>query len=189
MTLNGINPTVKIENPLGTAKKLHKMITKMNCQHCNKSRATVHITDTVPERKERHLCEDCAEKEGVIIKPNQHTTNEILQQFIKQKIGLGLTENVVCPQCGLSFQEFQVKGQLGCPHDYEVFKAQLMPLIERAHEGGTKHVGKKPGGGTPPQNLHTGLLKLRRELQDAIQQENYELAARVRDQIRNLEQQ
>ena len=165
------------------------MMTTMNCQNCNKSRATVHVTDTLPERKERHLCEDCAEKEGVIIKPNQHTTNEILQQFIKQKIGLGSAENIVCPKCGLSFQEFQVKGQLGCPHDYEVFKNQLMPLIERAHEGGTRHEGKRPGGGTNTRTLQTGLLKLRRELKDAIQEENYELAARVRDQIRNLEEQ
>jgi len=171
----------------GAADAFRRAMTKMNCQHCNKSRATVHITDTMPERKERHLCEDCAEKEGVIIKPN-HTTNEILQQFIKHKIGLGLTENVVCPKCGLSFQEFQVKGQLGCPHDYEVFKAQLMPLIERAHEGATKHIGKRPGGG-PVQESTSGLIKLRRELQDAIQQENYELAARVRDQIKNIENQ
>lgn len=161
----------------------------MNCQHCNKARATVHITDTMPERRERHLCEDCAEKEGVIIKQQHHTTNEILQQFIKQKIGLSLTEDLVCPNCGLSFREFQLKGQLGCPNDYQVFKAQLMPLIERAHEGGTRHNGKAPGKVKQGPGRQPGIGRLRRELQDAIQQENYELAARVRDQIRNMEQQ
>ena len=159
-----------------------------NCQICKKTKATVHITDTMPERRERHLCEDCAEREGVIIKQQHHTTNEILQQFIKHKIGLGLTEDLVCPHCGLSFREFQLKGQLGCPHDYVVFKAQLMPLIERAHEGGSKHMGKKPGAAAPPLT-QSGLSRLRRELQEAIEQENYELAARVRDQIRNLEAQ
>lgn len=160
-----------------------------NCQICNKSKATVHITDTMPERKERHLCEDCAEREGVIIKQQHHTTNEILQQFIKHKVGLGLSEDLVCPKCGLSFREFQLKGQLGCPHDYTVFKSQLMPLIERAHEGGAKHMGKSPRSLQLTPVRQPGLGKLRRELQDAIQQENYELAARVRDQIRNLEAQ
>ena len=157
------------------------------CQICQNAKATVHITDTVPEKRERHLCELCAEKEGIIIKQHHQTTNEILQQFIKQKTGLGEGEDLTCPQCGITFREFQLKGQLGCPHDYEAFQSVLHALIERAHEGATHHVGKVPTTADVKVQQQTGLLRLRRELQEALDKENYEDAARVRDQIKDME--
>ena len=157
------------------------------CQLCNQAKATVHITDTAPEKRERHLCEDCAEKEGVIIKQQHHTTNEILQQFIKHKTGLGGADDLACPKCGLTFREFQMKGQLGCPHDYAAFEKLLSPLIQRAHGGAAHHVGKVPPTAEPVVQKQTTVLRLRRELQEALDQENYELAARVRDQLRSLE--
>ena len=157
------------------------------CQHCKQAKATVHITDTVPDKRERHLCEKCAEEEGVIIKQTHHTTNEILQQFIKQKTGLGAVDDLSCPKCGMTFREFQLKGQLGCPLDYDVFAKVLSPLIERAHEGATHHVGKIPGTADETVHKQTGLVRLRRQLQEAIDQENYEQAARFRDRIETLE--
>ncbi len=159
----------------------------LECQRCHEAKATVHITDTVPEKRERHLCEQCAEKEGVIVKQHHHSTNEILQQFIKHKVGLDPVADVACSKCGMTFREFQLKGQLGCPHDYEAFKKLLGPLIERAHEGATHHVGKVPATAGETVRKQAGLLRLRRELQEAIDRENYELAARVRDQIQTLE--
>lgn len=158
-----------------------------DCQRCHQAKATVHITDTVPEKRERHLCENCAEKEGVIIKQHHHTTSQILQQFIKHKTGLGAGDDVACPKCGMTFREFQLKGQLGCPHDYEAFQEFLRPLIERAHEGATHHVGKVPATADDTVRKQAGLLRLRRELEAAINGENYELAARVRDRIQTLE--
>ena len=157
------------------------------CQRCHAAKATVHITDTLPEKRERHLCEECAEKEGVLIKQHHPTTNEILQQFIKHKTGLGGTDEVACPRCGLTFREFQLKGQLGCAHDYEAFRSLLKPLIERAHEGATHHVGKIPPEANETVRKNTGLVRLRRELHEAVEKEDYELAARVRDQIEDLE--
>jgi len=159
----------------------------MTCQRCQQSKATVHVTDTMPEKRERHLCEECAEKEGIIIKHHHQTTNEILQQFIKHKTGLAGADELACPKCGLTFRDFQLKGQLGCPEDYEAFRSVLMPLIERAHEGATQHVGKVPPTVDDSVRHNTGLLRLRRELQDAIEQEDYEMAARVRDAIQALE--
>ena len=159
------------------------------CQRCNQSKATVHITDTMPDKRERHLCEDCAEKEGVIIKQKFSSTSEILKQFIKHKAGLAAGEDLSCPQCGLTFREFQTKGTLGCPNDYQAFGSLLMPLIERAHEGATHHVGKTPRQDETGSHKRTGLIRLRRELQEAIDHENYELAARVRDKIRDMESQ
>jgi len=157
------------------------------CQRCQESKATVHITDTVPEKRERHLCEDCAAKEGVIVKQKHHTTNEILQQFIKHKAEASGSDDLTCPQCGLTFREFQLHGQLGCPHDYVAFAKQLRPMIERAHEGATHHVGKIPATADVTVRRQTGLLRLRKELQEAVESEDYEVAARVRDEIQNLE--
>lgn len=159
------------------------------CQRCNQLKATVHITDTLPDKRERHLCEDCAEKEGVIIKQKFSSTSDILKQFIKQKSGMAGGDDLSCPQCGLTFREFQVKGNLGCPNDYYAFGSLLNPLIERAHEGGTHHVGKSPNVGDQATQKRSGLIRLRRELQEALTHENYELAARVRDKIRDMETQ
>lgn len=157
------------------------------CQSCQQSKATVHITDTIPEKRERHLCEECAEREGVIIKQTHQTTSDFLQEFIKQKAGVGNMDDRTCPECGMTFREFRLKGQLGCPHDYEVFRSFLSPLIERAHDGGTHHVGKVPGTVGSDAQRRTELIRLRRELDDAVRDEQYEDAARVRDRINALE--
>lgn len=157
------------------------------CQSCKEAKATVHITDTVPEKRERHLCQSCAEREGVIIKQTPQTTSAILQEFIKQKTGLTGGDDQTCPKCGLTFKEFRLKGQLGCPNDYEVFRSLLTPMIERAHQGATQHVGKVPASATKGVQKEAGLYKLRRQMQEAIDQERYERAARLRDEIRTLE--
>lgn len=156
------------------------------CQKCKQARATVHITDVI-DKRDRHLCDECAEREGVIVKHGHQTTNAILQEFIKQKTGLGAADAQTCPRCGISFREFRLKGLLGCPFDYEAFRNLLLPLIERAHQGGKHHVGKSPLTTDDRGKKISGLRKLRRELQEALDQENYELAARVRDQLRDME--
>jgi len=146
----------------------------------------VHITDTMPKKSERHLCERCAEKEGIIIK--QHaTTHAILQEFLKAKTVSGGGESISCDRCGMSFREFQSTGQLGCPHDYEVFRILLAALIERAHDGATQHIGKMPAKVGAVLRQKTGLARLRKELQSAVEAEDYERAAQVRDEIRVLE--
>lgn len=156
------------------------------CQRCKRARATVHVTDSFPDKRERHLCEGCAVEEGILIKQHE-TTAAILQEFVKQKTGLGKFDELACPRCGTTFREFQEKGLLGCPQDYAVFHDVLMPLIERAHEGGTHHVGKSPPKADAAARSQSALMRLRRQLQEAVEQEDYETAARVRDQIRALE--
>jgi protein arginine kinase activator len=168
------------------------------CERCKKVRATVHITDSFPEVQERHLCEDCAAEEGLIIKSPKvvapakvpETTQEILQEFLsKHKPGttsVGGKERS-CPDCEMTFRSFQVKGQLGCPTCYSAFRDMLLPLIDRAHEGGTKHIGKVPARAEDAVRRRTNLLRLRRALQEAIDREDYEEAARMRDEISALE--
>jgi protein arginine kinase activator len=160
------------------------------CQRCNKTQATVHLLDIVPpdgEKRERHLCERCAAEEGLTTQKHE-SINEILSSFIKQSSGVKHRADMTCPDCGITFREFRSHGLLGCPNDYNAFAEALVPLIERAHEGGTQHVGKTPGkrGGEP--SKHSILAKLRREMKNAVDTEDYEVAAHLRDQIRELEE-
>ena len=160
------------------------------CQKCNKRKAAVHIMDTFPEKRERHLCEECAVADGVIYKKTEETTNELLQEFLsqqKQAAKQGVIEDLACEECGLSLRDFQAKGQLGCSQCYLSFRRILMPLIQRAHEGADQHVGKVPSKVDRRVRKQTDLLRLRRELKDAVEQENYELAAKLRDRIESLE--
>lgn len=161
----------------------------MLCQRCKKHSATVHLTEIVKsEKRERHLCEKCAAEEGVTMQ--QHVPlNELLTSFLVAQAGAQELASLACPECGMTFVEYRNRGLLGCPNDYEVFEKALTPLIERAHEGGTHHVGKVPRGRSDGANRQRELLRLRRELNNAVQCEDYEKAARLRDRIQMLESQ
>ena len=89
--------------------------------------------------------------------------------------------------CGISFHEFRTKGRLGCPHDYTFFERELMPLIMNIH-GETKHVGKRARRSEVSMDEETDVIRLRREMKEATQKEEYELAAKLRDDIRKIEQ-
>jgi protein arginine kinase activator len=93
-----------------------------------------------------------------------------------------------CPICGLTWTSFKSAGLMGCPHDYELFEGKLAPLLKRAQEGATDHVGKVPRKKkTQETERQVTSMRLRRELQKAIDAENYEQAARLRDQLKTLE--
>jgi len=162
----------------------------MKCQKCEKP-ATFHITElTGDEPVERHLCETCVQSyltqdEG---QPASPTIGGVLAKQLK--IGqaaeeLAKLDKRTCPQCGISFLEFRNQGRLGCPHDYVYFEKELMPLIANIH-GETAHTGKRPksGGGTDDR---TELIRMRREMKEAIEKEDYEQASQLRDKIRERE--
>jgi protein arginine kinase activator len=92
-----------------------------------------------------------------------------------------------CPECGITFEDFRTRGRFGCPKDYEVFRESLGPLLEKIH-GSQKHTGRLPRGRAAIDPASGDrLLRLRRELQAAVGNENYEEAARLRDEIRKAE--
>ena len=161
----------------------------MLCQCCEKARATVHLTDILAsgEPVERHLCDACAAKEGVSVK-QQATTLTIMQEFLKQGAGLKAITTHACPKCGVTFKEFHDQGLLGCPHDYTFFADILKPIIERAQDGATEHVGKCPKQAGETVRRRAMLLRLQRELDETVRAEAYEKAAKIRDQIQALEQ-
>ena len=159
----------------------------MLCQRCSKNEATIHITEVSNgEHQESHLCEQCAEADGAVVK-TPTTINQLLSSFIMAHSGVTELAELSCPQCGLSFLEFRQHGLLGCPNDYEVFEQPLDGLLTRVHGQETHHVGKVPARGGTQQKRNMQLLRLRRELAGAVESEEYEKAAQLRDQITEFE--
>ena len=164
----------------------------MKCQKCDKF-ATFHITElTSGKPVELHLCEDHA-REYLSESSEQNEATAALSSSLAQNIALNqAVENLqevdqqVCPVCGISFFEFRNKGRLGCPFDYTCFGEQLGVLIENIH-GERKHVGKSPHAAQNAPDRRTQLIKMRRELDEAVAIEDYENAKTLRDQIREIE--
>lgn len=164
----------------------------LKCDNCNKP-ATVHLTEIRNGKKiEKHLCEQCAaQNEGVPVKG--HTPiNELLTNFVMAHSGLQQQKELgtTCEACGITWAEFRQGGLFGCANDYTLFEKDLTPLLQRAHEGATHHVGKVPtrrGGTGVPMKRQVDLAKLRKELQRAVEAEDYERAAKLRDQIKQAE--
>ncbi len=164
----------------------------MKCQNCEKP-ATFHITDlTGSEVIQLHLCPSCAKEH---LQPDEAPgMAQTMANVLKHQLNIGQTAEELanldkksCPVCGLSFYEFRQIGRLGCPHDYVCFKKELDPLLINVH-GTNDHVGKTPKRNAGDHERQTELIRMRREMREAIEAENYEQASALRDQIRHLEQ-
>lgn len=94
-------------------------------------------------------------------------------------------EELQCPHCGITFSEFRKEGRFGCPQDYDIFRDKLTPLFENIHNA-TEHQGKIPEHAFEEGENHLLLIKLKRELNTAVEKEDYEAAAKLRDEIANL---
>ena len=159
---------------------------KFKCDKCSKP-ATVHLTEIIDGQKiEKHLCEDCASGEGITIKANL-PISQLLEDFILQSSGSQPEAELTCEVCGRTFGEFRSQGLLGCPNDYDAFGKALAPLLERAQEGASQHMGKVPRRAGGDQKKVNAILRLRAQLKTAIAAEDYETAATIRDQIKDLE--
>ena len=160
----------------------------MLCQKCKENEATIHITEVSNgDHRETHLCEQCAEANGAVVK-TPVTINQLLSSLIAAHSGAAELADLTCPKCGISFLEFRQQGLLGCPNDYEVFSKTLEELLVRVHGQDTNHVGKVPSRTGPKQKKHMEMLRLRRELAQAVELEQYEKAAQLRDHIKEFEQ-
>jgi protein arginine kinase activator len=148
---------------------------------------------------EQHLCEACAQTLDLPHAPALQKTDiwKLLQLTAKQTRRKG---GPTCGGCGLQLEEFRRKGRLGCPRCYEAFAAHLGEVFERVH-GARQHVGRLPGAEAAREHAaarapadalalerEKRLVDLRQKLENAIREEAYENAARLRDELRQLEE-
>ena len=159
----------------------------MLCEQCATNEAVLHLTHIENNQmKSLHLCESCAAEKGLEAEPEQAPLP--LTDFLA-KVNRGETAAATgpCPFCGLKLDDFKKTGRLGCPHCYVAFEPHLSGLLRRLH-GSTQHVGKVYLPPDPSQaQQQERIAGLRRKLDHAVQSEDFERAAQIRDQIRSLE--
>ncbi len=158
----------------------------MKCQKCSKA-ATMHITEILGEEQfeEHHLCEECAQK--YLYEPPKKTGSKAEISVGEEGEEISALNQKECPVCGIKFVEFRNSGRLGCPHDYQEFREELLPLLENIH-GEVRHSGKTPRRLPQTRQAQTELIQLRKQLQQAVTREAYEEAAQIRDRIRQIEE-
>lgn len=185
----------------------------MLCQNCGENEANVRYTQIINGvKKEMALCEKCSKKLGVgnmdfsmpinfssFLSDFFEEEKEFLPSFMEQ-------EKLVCDKCGMTYEDFINTGKFGCENCYEIFSNKIDPIFKNIH-GGNRHIGRGISlpfgkskelkvnsekytdvGADPVFDLNNQLEKLKRDLKQAVQEERYEDAAKLRDEIKRLEE-
>lgn len=169
----------------------------MKCQKCGKKEADTHIKRVVNGKYEEYdLCSDCAHELGYtnmfsdIAKDFANDFNTLLGSFFGNALP-ARTQATRCEVCNTGYADIARTGMMGCANCYKVFADQLMPTIRRVH-GNTVHCGKKSK--TATQNAEKTndtktdkISKLKKQLEEAVKEQEFEKAAKLRDEIKNLE--
>jgi protein arginine kinase activator len=165
----------------------------MQCENCKEREAAIHLTQIVDNSVTTlHLCPQCAAEKGV--QTGANVAKFPLSDFLAS-MGKGVAAHPLpgdsteeCAYCGATLKDFRDTGRLGCPHCYESFEKHLRTLLRRLH-GSSHHVGEvylapgESGAATSDQRVS----EMRRQLAAAVEAENFELAAELRDRLRALE--
>ncbi len=154
----------------------------MLCDICHKNPATIHLTEIIDEKIiEMHICQNCANEKKDIAE--QHFD---LSDFAGAFAEKSKRDQVKCKNCGLSYQEFKKGGKLGCRDCCLVFKLVLLPFLKKIH-GAVKHCGKFPKSAKKDMPVELKIVNLKRGLKQAVEAEEYEQAAQLRDKIKKLD--
>lgn len=161
----------------------------MLCEECGKNQATVSITVTAGgEVTTRRLCPECMKKMEYSLEKGD------IQSFLTSVLSVlggakqsDAQQEITCSECGLDYSEFERTGRLGCAQCYRDFSAQLKPLLQRIH-GRTQHAGRRPAAYVPdPMDvLAERINDLRQKMEAAVASENFEDAAKYRDELRAI---
>ena len=161
----------------------------MLCDVCNEGVVVIDLTKVVgAEVKHLRLCEKCAAEQGVetsLVVPKKQVTE--LLQSVHQHMPAASDDAARCTFCSSTLRDFRSSGRLGCPHCYNAFEKSLRELLRRVH-GNSRHVGHRyiaPSEGDVERSVTAG--ELRERLQRAIESEQFEMAADIRDKLRGLE--
>jgi len=170
------------------------------CMKCTKP-ATLHITEIqLGQAQVVHLCETCAQKYLSSVEvggiPSLELDDDEVSATDADDEGAAIeaaeveeeSSTAACTGCGITFKQFRSVGRLGCPQCYTSFHDDLLSLLESIHQD-TQHVGKCPPKTSANTLRHHELMRLRSELKSFVERENYEEAARIRDQIQTIESQ
>jgi protein arginine kinase activator len=159
----------------------------MLCCICKEREATVHLTQIAGDKMQKvDLCEECAKTKGVN-DPTGFSLADLL-------LGLGASQELEqsaggvdlrCPRCGFTQADFKKAGRLGCPDCYKTFAEGLEGLLKSMHKG-TRHAGKVPESLRQSRDLSDRLKSLQKKLAKAIDEENFEQAAQLRDEIKQM---
>lgn len=164
------------------------------CDNCHEREAVVHLTQIAQDQVVTlRLCERCAAEKGV--ESSTSLSKTPVGSFLAS-MGKGLeaaaalpgpTPPGACPRCGATLSDFRESGRLGCAECYRAFEGALRDLLRRLH-GASRHLGERytPPGEGPPEPAES-VLQLRDQLRLAVETENFELAAELRDRLRVLE--
>ena len=161
----------------------------MVCDACKQQQATVHLTEIVNgQMTELHLCEACANQKGAQVESHFGLADLLAGLADFGKVPDSEPEAAVkaCPSCGMTYEDFRKVGRLGCAECYGTFRRSLSNLLKRIH-GSTHHLGKSPARLVKPPKAKLELAELKRRLERAIEMEEFEQAARLRDQVREME--
>lgn len=164
------------------------------CQICQKNIAIMVVTevDEKGNKREVALCEECAKKRGILESGKMLNLDEILKIMLKAKEKED--KEMKCPRCQLSFYEFKKYGKFGCPDCFKTFEEKLVPFIKRIQttiqerDDMIFHKGKKVTIGAKRSLLLSEIKKLKGELEKAIKEEDYERAAKIRDMLKDKEE-
>jgi protein arginine kinase activator len=159
----------------------------MLCQICHAAEATVYFIETITQKQvSLHLCESCAQKRhlGEIIGKPAMAIHELLASILQLgALPMADATEVKCTHCGLDYVQFTRSGRFGCAHCYDSFRDHLLPLLRQFHQA-EEHRGRRSEPETPAKDR---LAALKAKVHQAIADEDYETAARLRDQIKSLE--
>ena len=159
----------------------------MKCDKCGKE-SVYHSTLIVNGvSKNTNLCRDCAIKEGVFNSEKPSLFDEMFSSFADM-LGFEQVENVICPVCKTSLREFKSTGRLGCPNCYDMFREEISGILKRiAPFEKHKEETIKTKSKTQKLTKEEQIKALRDEMKQAVSEERYEDAAKIKKQITKLE--
>jgi protein arginine kinase activator len=159
----------------------------MLCNECGKNEANVHLTHIINGKKtESHLCEECAKKNQTLFNPSfsmENLFSAMLNNSFNNKTYLPAKG---CSNCGMTYENFRTTGKFGCSQCIDSFKGRLKPVI-KSIQGYDRHTGKIPKRTGGAYKVQMDIERLKNELRCAVEREEYELAAELRDKIYELE--
>ncbi len=162
----------------------------MLCDNCKKREATIHITKYIDDKKsELYLCEKCARETGHLNDNDGFTFQNLITGILNpdlNDLNKIKESSMECNNCGLAYEKFKRNGKMGCAECYSKFENKLRPLMKKIH-GSESHIGKVPQSEKNYLDVKKDIEKLKAKMEKVIEDENFERAAQLRDEIYELE--